>query len=57
MKINQRYVKVLVLFSISNLISNTLVKNDNFFKFIVQTLLGYTVFAFGLKYLKKLQSK
>lgn len=55
MKINQRYIKVFVLYLISSLISNILVKNNNLIKVMSQILIGYTLFALGLKYLKKLK--
>ncbi|HHB0440260.1 hypothetical protein NGH84_12675 [Staphylococcus saprophyticus] len=53
MKINQRYIKVFVLYLISILISNLFIRNNNLLKTILQTTTGYTVFALGLKYLKK----
>ncbi|MFD3220622.1 hypothetical protein ACQ23P_12535 [Staphylococcus cohnii] len=56
MKINQRYIKVFVLYLISNLISNILVKNNNLIKVMSQIFIGYTLFALGLKYLKKLKT-
>ncbi|WP_261721879.1 MULTISPECIES: hypothetical protein [Staphylococcus] len=53
MKINQRYVKVFVLYFISVLLSNILMKDKNLVKILIQTIIGYIVFALGLKNLKR----
>lgn len=57
MKINQRYMKVFILYLISTLVSNFVIKSNNLFKTILQTVIGYTVFAVGLKYLKNIRNK
>ncbi|MBO0927264.1 hypothetical protein J2P86_04810 [Staphylococcus sp. 30400_3112M30941] len=57
MKLNQRYVKVFALYFTSIITANTVVKNNNLIKTLVQTITGYTVFAIGLKYLTKRKNK
>lgn len=53
MKINQRYVKIFVLYFISVLFSNILMRDTSLVKILIQTITGYIVFAFGLKFLKR----
>ncbi|UMT75886.1 hypothetical protein ML437_00940 [Staphylococcus roterodami] len=57
MKLNQRYIKVFVLYFTSIITANIIVKNNNLIKTLVQTITGYTVFAIGLKYLTKHKNK
>ncbi|MBE5661025.1 hypothetical protein HUZ99_05220 [Staphylococcus sp. SS87] len=57
MKLNQRYIKVFVLYFTSIITANIIVKNNNLIKTLVQTITGYTVFAIGLKYLTKRKNK
>ncbi|MDN8894094.1 hypothetical protein Q0O84_14135, partial [Staphylococcus aureus] len=44
-------------FFLSIFTENFIVKKNNLFKTLIQTIAGYTVFAVGLKYLTKLKNK
>ncbi|PNZ90088.1 hypothetical protein BUY43_03055 [Staphylococcus devriesei] len=54
---NQRYLKVLALFSVSTLIPtlifNSKCLNNSVVKYVLRTALGYGIFASGLHYLSK----
>jgi hypothetical protein len=51
MKLNSRYLKVFILYIISMFISNAFTSHKSLFKTFLQGILGYGVFALGLKYL------
>ena len=51
MKMNPRYVKVFFLYLVSAFISNRLTTNKSLCKTLMQGILGYGLFALGLKYL------
>ncbi|MCS5431859.1 MULTISPECIES: hypothetical protein [Staphylococcus] len=51
MKLNFRYLKVFALYMTSTLISNFITPHKPLLKTLLQGILGYSVFALGLKYL------
>ncbi|EKU45036.1 hypothetical protein, partial [Staphylococcus massiliensis] len=51
MKLNSRYLKVFILYIISMLVSNIFASHKSLYKTLLQGVLGYSVFALGLKYL------
>ncbi|MBF2337078.1 hypothetical protein [Staphylococcus epidermidis] len=51
MKMNPRYVKVFFLYLVSTFISDCLTTNKSLCKTLMQGILGYGLFALGLKYL------
>ncbi|MCS4486138.1 hypothetical protein [Staphylococcus americanisciuri] len=53
---NKRYVKVLGLYVLSTavpMLLNKCCKLEGFLKWVVQTAVGYSVFAYGLKVMKR----
>lgn len=52
---NKRYVKVFVLYTLCNVISQTLTKSFKVKQSLSQTAMGYTLFALGLKYMTYLK--
>lgn len=51
MKLNPRYLKIFLLYLLSLLISNQFINAHKNYKVILQSIIGYTFFASGLKYL------
>ncbi|WP_017176825.1 hypothetical protein [Staphylococcus massiliensis] len=51
MKLSSRYLKVFILYIISMLVSNIFASHKSLYKTLLQGVLGYSVFALGLKYL------
>ncbi|WP_238508460.1 MULTISPECIES: hypothetical protein [Staphylococcus] len=51
MKWNSRYLKVFSLYMTSILISNFITPHNSLLKTLLQGILGYSIFALGLKYL------
>jgi len=51
MKINTKYVKVFFLYIVSTFISGRLTTDKALCKSLMQGILGYGLFALGLKYL------
>ncbi|MEB5762540.1 hypothetical protein [Staphylococcus haemolyticus] len=51
MKLNSRYLKVFTLYMTSTLVSTFIISHKPFLKILLQGMLGYSVFALGLKYL------
>lgn len=52
---NKRYVKVFVLYTLCNVISQTLTKSFKVKQSLSQMVMGYTLFALGLKYMTYLK--
>ncbi|WP_398573863.1 hypothetical protein [Staphylococcus kloosii] len=52
---NKRYVKVFVLYALCNVIPQLVTRSFKVKKSVPQILLGYTLFALGLKYLTYLK--
>ncbi|WP_229348895.1 hypothetical protein [Staphylococcus kloosii] len=52
---NKRYVKVFALYALCNVIPQLLTRGFKVKKSVPQILLGYTLFALGLKYLTYLK--
>lgn len=55
MKMNPRYVKVFFLYLVSTFISDRLTTKKSLCKTLMQGILGYGLFALGLKYLTLLR--
>ncbi|MDU9418627.1 hypothetical protein RCL10_08915 [Staphylococcus lloydii] len=55
MIMNKRYVKVFVLYALCNVIPQLLTRSFKAKKSLPQILLGYTLFALGLKYMTYLK--
>jgi len=55
--LNKRYVKVLVLYTLSTLIPVGIINekciNKRMFRWFLRTLMGYAIFAYGLHTLSK----
>ncbi|MCE5153843.1 hypothetical protein [Staphylococcus hyicus] len=57
---NQRYLKVLGLYILSSAIgamTTRMCNKDHVFKWFTQTIIGYGVFAYGLKVLTRAKNK
>jgi len=52
---NKRYIKVFVLYALSNIFSQVILRNFRFGKSLLQILMGYNLFALGLKYMTYLK--
>ncbi|MCE4966192.1 hypothetical protein BU646_01650 [Staphylococcus chromogenes] len=57
---NQRYMKVLGLYVLSTAIATVFTRichHEHFLKWFTQTTIGYGVFAYGLKAMKRAKTK
>lgn len=51
MKFNKRYIKILFLYLLSTFISNIILKKTSLSNLLLKGVIGYAIFALGLKYL------
>lgn len=59
-RMNQRYMKVLGLYVLSTAIATVVTRichHEHFLKWFTQTTIGYGVFAYGLKAMKRAKTK